>query len=1354
MSKIKLKNISLTYKFLILISLSILFIILFIVFLGINNSKLNKKDAYLKQKYLIKNKINYNIQQNLNIFIIDNYLSFEKVEDISKVQNKFFLVNDTINKYFNQYQAYVESIDENTILEQLKSTYQKYQNIVYEVFNQYKQDEINLNLVKRYIDDEFYTYTQIIDLLRKLKNYNDQKYNLLLELSYKTVKRTFVISIVFLILFFTILTLLAYYFFKEDIKLPFKIKKYLDSVATEGQLKYQIPDNEVNILLDDIKKIEQTNKNIKNYLDALINEQLDIQIEKSSNKIYESIEQLQIKLKKINSDIKKKKIDDEQKEWANRGMNLFSDIMRRHSNDIKTLSDEVLINIVKYLDVAVGGIFVVSEEENEILELVSAFAYDRKKYLSKKIEFGEGLIGTVALDKSPLFLNDIPEDYLQIEAGLGDAPPNSLLIMPLMSDKGLMGVLEIASFKFLKDYEIEFVKSLSKSIAATIESVKINERTKKLLAESQKQSEELARREKVLKETFEEVSKAHEIARKNEIELRGILSGVDQTLLRAEYLPDGTFLNSNIVHRRVMGYNIDWMKGKSIFEFIPDEEMKEFRAMWDEIAKKGKPKQITVKRTNKQTGDTLWLLNNYTPILDEDKNVIKILYLAIDITEQKFAEEKATQLFKEAQEKEIELRGILTGIDRTILRAVYKPDGTFVDANEIHTKVLGYNLEDMVGKSILEFIDENEREDFQKFWKKIARGNPQELIVKRTNKSTGRDIWLINQYNPIFDDKGNVIEILYLAIDITKQKQIEQEASLLLEETKKKEIELRGIISGIDRTILRAEYDINGILLDSNEIHQKILGYSLSEMKGKSILEFVRDEKEKEEFNKFWQEIKSGIAKELIVKRENKATGEDIWLINHYNPIIDDSGEIYKILYLAIDITEQKKTEEIAQQALTELKLQQLQSKALINSVDRTVLRAVYSFDGKLLEANNLHQQILGYDIEEMKGKSILEFVDEDQVDDFLKMWDEITSGESKELVVKRINKSTGEFVWLHNFYNPILNPKGRVERVLYLAIDMSEQKKTEEVIQDLLLESETRELEIQQTISSIDRIVLRAEYNADGTLLDSNDLHQQTLGYDKIDMLGKSIFEFVDAQELEQIKKIWADIVSGEFKKMLVKRQNKSTGEDLWLLNYYNPIFNADGEIEKILYLAIDVTEYQKEKDRMIEDFQKKQYEIQNILKAEDDIIMRATYDKNFILKDLNSKYIKFFELDKKNAIGKHITEVLPVEYQEKIKEISQSLMAGEKQSFTLSIEKSNKQKVSLDNYFIPLFDEKRELFLILCLIKETTSETNLEQELKDLEKKLSNELKDFNNLKKYLSSKFDTDADRLYDDWLNSFE
>lgn len=1354
MSKIKLRNISLTYKSLILISLSIVFVVFFIVFLSINNSNLNKKESYLQKKYIIKNKINYNIQTNLNLFIIDNYLSFEKLNDISKIQNKFYLVNDTINQYFTQYQAYVESIEENAILEELKSQYQKYQNTVYEIFNQYKQDEINLNLVKRYIDDEFYSYTQIIKSLHNLKNYNDKKYNVLIELIGKKTRRTFIISSLCLILFLIILSSLIIYFFYEDIKLPFKIKKHLDSLAKEGYLKYQIPDNEVNILIDDIRKIEETNNNIKNYLDSLIKGQLEIKIEKKSNKIYASLEQLQLKLKNINTEIEKKKNEDDQKEWANRGLNLFSDIMRRHSNDINTLSDEVLINIVKYLDVAVGGIFIVSEEENEILELVSAFAYDRKKYLSKKIEFGDGLIGTVALDKSSLFLNDIPEDYLQIEAGLGDAPPNSLLIMPLISDNGLMGVIEIASFKFLKDYEIEFVKSLSRSIAATIESVKVNERTKKLLSDSQKQSEELARREKILQETFEEVSKAHEIARKNEVELRGILSGVDQTLLRAEYLPDGKFINSNIVHRKVMGYNIEWMKGKNIFEFIPEEEMDEFKAMWDEISK-GKPKQITVKRTNKQTGDTLWLLNNYTPILDEDKKVIKVLYLAIDITEQKFAEEKATELFREAQEKEIELRGVLTGIDRTILRAIYKPDGTFVEANEMHTKVIGYRLEDMVGKSILEFIDEEERADFKKFWEKIERGNPQELIVKRTNKSTGREIWLINQYNPIFDEKGNVIQILYLAIDITKQKLIEQEASLLLEETKKKEIELKGIISGIDRTILRAEYNVNGILIDSNTIHQQVIGYSLSKMKGKSILEFVSDEKEKEEFKKFWEEIKSGIAKELTVKRENKSTGEEIWLINHYNPIIGESGEIYKILYLAIDITEQKKSEEIAQQALTEAKIQQLQSQALINSVDRTVLRSVYSFDGELLESNSLHQQILGYDIEEMKGKSILEFVEEDQVDDFLKMWDEITSGESKELVVKRINKSSGEFVWLHNFYNPILNPKGRVERVLYLAIDMSEQKKSEEVVQDLLLESEKRELEIQQTIGSIDRTVLRAEYNVDGILLDSNDLHEQTLGYDKIDMLGKSIFEFIDTQEHEQFKKMWKDIVSGEFKKMLVKRQNKSIGEDIWLLNYYNPVFNFDGEIEKIIYLAIDVTEYQKDRDRMLEDFQKKEYEIQNILKAEDDIFMRATYDKNLVLKNINAKHIEFFELDKKNVIEKNIIEVLPIEYHQKINEISESLISGQKHSFTISIErKSTKEKVLLDNYFIPLFDEKGEVYLIVCLIKETSSETNLEQELKDSKNKLSNELKNFNNLKNDLSNKFDTDTDKLYDDWLNGFE
>ena len=102
-------------------------------------------------------------------------------------------------------------------------------------------------------------------------------------------------------------------------------------------------------------------------------------------------------------------------------------------------------------------------------------------------------------------MKDVPEDYIEIESGLGDTKPNNLLIVPLKTDRGLHGVYEIAAFKQFEKYELDFAQQVANSIASTLEAVKINARTLELLNESQQKSAELEKREKELRSVMEQM---------------------------------------------------------------------------------------------------------------------------------------------------------------------------------------------------------------------------------------------------------------------------------------------------------------------------------------------------------------------------------------------------------------------------------------------------------------------------------------------------------------------------------------------------------------------------------------------------------------------------------------------------------------------------------------------------------------------------------------------------------------------------------------------------------------------------------------------------------------------------------
>jgi putative methionine-R-sulfoxide reductase with GAF domain len=203
--------------------------------------------------------------------------------------------------------------------------------------------------------------------------------------------------------------------------------------------------------------------------------------------------------------------------WATQGLANFGDLIRTSSHDVKTLSQEVIIFLVKYLKANQGGIFIVNDEEenNHFLELKAAYAFERKKYLTKQIGLGEGLVGQAYLEKETIHLRKIPQHYIHITSGLGGANPATLILVPVKTEEHVLGVIELASFKHFEQHEIEFCEKIAETFASTLAAVKINERTRQLLEQSQEQSEEMRAQEEEMRQNMEEMQATQEeMARK------------------------------------------------------------------------------------------------------------------------------------------------------------------------------------------------------------------------------------------------------------------------------------------------------------------------------------------------------------------------------------------------------------------------------------------------------------------------------------------------------------------------------------------------------------------------------------------------------------------------------------------------------------------------------------------------------------------------------------------------------------------------------------------------------------------------------------------------------------------------
>ena len=207
--------------------------------------------------------------------------------------------------------------------------------------------------------------------------------------------------------------------------------------------------------------------------------------------------------------------------WTTQGLAKFADILRQNNDNFETLGKHILRNLVEYMNINQGGIFVYydQDKQNPYLDLIAVYAYNRDKYMKKRIIPGEGLVGACFVEKHTMYMTEIPNNYLSITSGLGKANPRSILIVPLKIEEKILGVLELASFKPFEQHEINFVERIGESIAATIQTVRTSEETNRLLNSITQQTEAMKAQEEEMRQNMEELLATQEEAQRREQEL-------------------------------------------------------------------------------------------------------------------------------------------------------------------------------------------------------------------------------------------------------------------------------------------------------------------------------------------------------------------------------------------------------------------------------------------------------------------------------------------------------------------------------------------------------------------------------------------------------------------------------------------------------------------------------------------------------------------------------------------------------------------------------------------------------------------------------------------------------------------
>ena len=175
----------------------------------------------------------------------------------------------------------------------------------------------------------------------------------------------------------------------------------------------------------------------------------------------------------------------------------------RGNRTLQMLAQSIITFLAKYLDARVGAFYV--KGDDAMLCFEAGYAHQDRRGEADVFKMGEGLVGQAALEGKSILLESVPEDYIQVFSGLGEAEPAAVSIIPLLYEGIAVGVIELGFFEAAPEIKTNFLKDISERVAIAVISILEREKLQKTLQISQNQSEELLTQQEELRAANEEL---------------------------------------------------------------------------------------------------------------------------------------------------------------------------------------------------------------------------------------------------------------------------------------------------------------------------------------------------------------------------------------------------------------------------------------------------------------------------------------------------------------------------------------------------------------------------------------------------------------------------------------------------------------------------------------------------------------------------------------------------------------------------------------------------------------------------------------------------------------------------------
>jgi PAS domain S-box-containing protein len=515
---------------------------------------------------------------------------------------------------------------------------------------------------------------------------------------------------------------------------------------------------------------------------------------------------------------------DKERNWIVSGVAEVGEILRSHS-DLGPLGDDVISYVTNKIGAIQGAFYVVNDDnpDNKLIEITSSYAYGKKKFLKGSYRFAEGLIGQSAIEQDTILRTEIPRDYVTITSGLlGDQRPECILIVPLITNEQVFGVMEFAGFNKFNPSQVKFVQEISLITARTVFNIKVNERTRKLLAESQAMSIELQEKQEVLRQNAEEMEATQEELKHTNQRLEEQIEEVNRTQKRMAlllenasevitiYEKDGTVRYISPSVEKILGYNQNEMVGQSYLDHVTNDARHLVEEMFQKLIDSPFEQQSIQYTYLQKSGELIWVESTGSNLLS-DASIQGVLINTRDITERKRAEQEE-RMRSQMQALSENSPDLITRINT---------EGTIFYINPIIENYTGHGPEHFLRKQISETeMPQNIIEQWMSVLSEVSEKRDKVNTEMDFPSEMGDRVMQVNAI-PEFNEEQNLESVLVVSHDITSRKLIE--------------LEIQNKNKKITESINYAKR-IQGAILPNNSIIHKVLPDSFILYKAKDVV--------------------------------------------------------------------------------------------------------------------------------------------------------------------------------------------------------------------------------------------------------------------------------------------------------------------------------------------------------------------------------------------------------------------------------------------------------------------------------------------------------------------------------------